>query len=146
GEAADVGLLEPDAAQVLHLAVVRQRLRQDDSVDAARRGAGDDVDHDARADLLRGRFVHERDVVRLGAGGQRVVGGTGRDGAAGGRVALRIAVERGRGHGEIVKLARLPVHVNRQRHSAVADDAESQLADGEVLRQNRPYGTERVGG
>jgi hypothetical protein len=120
-QAADVAALEPEPAEPVLRAVGRDRLRQADPVDAAGRGAGDDVDDDPRPDAVLGRRLEQVGIDPLGRGRPGRVMAFG---------------EQRRRLDEPVDLLRLAVHVDRQRDAAVADHGEAQLPRARVCRSN----------
>ena len=109
----DVAALEPEVAQRVLRAVVCDRLREVDAVDATGRGAGDDIDDDTRPDTLRVTGGQLREQVAIDLLGRR-------------RPGESLICERRRFH-KTLELLRRAVHVDRERCTAVEDDAESQL-------------------
>ena len=110
----DVATVEPEVAQRVLRPVVRKRLREVDAVDPTGRRPGDDVDDDTRADaggvatgeLRQQLAVHPLARRRRGAP----------------------AIGERRGLDEALQLFRRPVHVDRERRSAIEDDREPELA------------------
>jgi len=125
-ERTQVALLHPQPAQTVLAAVAGQRLGQEHAVDPTRRGARDHVDRHrqppgarrAGGQLVQHRVVGVLGVVPVDAGSERVgVLGAGRD---------RVVVGPGRAD-QLVQLLGHAVHVDRERHPAVADQRQSQL-------------------
>ena len=110
----DVAALEPEVAQRVLRPVVRKRLREVDAVDPARRRPGDDIDDDTGADAGGVATGDLRQQLAVHPLARR------RRGAA--TIGERRCLD------EALQLLRRPVHVDRQRRSAVQDDRESELA------------------
>ena len=115
----DVAALEPEVAQRVLRPVVRDRLREVDAVDPAGRGSGDDIDDDTRADPGRVATGELREQLAVDPLARRRRGGA--------------AVGERRGLDEALELLRRPVHVDRERCTAVENDREPKLADVAAL-------------
>ena len=110
-QAVDVGGLEPEVGQGIERAAGGDRFGQEDGVDAARAGAGEDVDEDPQLDLaLGGERFEESPVSPFAAAVFRFPGVVGAAGA-----------------GEPPHLLGNAVHIDRQADPAVADEGQTKL-------------------
>ena len=129
----DVGVLEPQVAQRLHRQVVAERARQHGAVDAAGRGARDDVDDHAQFDAAAD-LAQELEIDLLGVVFRIVaiacVEESSRSRAAG---TIRDGVQRARGAHQLEDLLADAVHVDGERDAAEADQRNAKL----LLAQDR---------
>lgn len=104
-------------AQLVLTEIVRQGLGEIDAVDAPCRRARDDVDHDSPTNprLALDRLEQGPVEVLRRAGVETILG--------------RVGIVCVRRNDELVKLLRYAVHVDGERHSPVADEAEPQFLD-----------------
>gem|GEM_PF-6883330 len=115
---ADVAVLEPQVAQRVLRGVPGDRLGQVDPVDPAGRGPRHDVDDHPRPHLVAVVQLPQPLPVEMLRGPLLE------------RVALLVLPERQRREQQLVDLLGDPVHVDRQRDTAVADEGEADLLDG----------------
>ena len=107
-QAVDIGIVEPEVGQGFQRLAGFDRLREENAVDAACTGAGDDVGHDAQADAaLRLDRAEQRAIDRLAAAAR-----------------LRIVMIGAAGAGQPPHFLGDAVHVDGQADAAVADQRE----------------------
>ncbi len=107
-QAVDIGIVEPEVGQGFQRLAGFDRLREENAVDAACTGAGDDVGHDAQADAaLRLDRAEQRAIDRLAAAAR-----------------LRIVMIGAAGAGQPPHFLGDAMHVDGQADAAIADQRE----------------------
>lgn len=128
----DVGRIEPQRGQRLERLAGRDRLREEDAVDAAGAGAGDDVDQNAETQTrLAFDFLQQRLV---GAPGRRIRQAF--DPIVKRRNIVAGPVECLARHGQSPHLLGDAVHIDGKADAAVTDESETKL-----LLPHRPIGS-----
>ena len=132
-----VGVLEPQVALRPHRQVVAQGARQHGAVDAAGRGARDDVDDDAQFDLAAD-LAQELEIDRLGVVLAVLRVGVVEERGRGAPAAIGDRVEPARGADELQDLLADAVHVHGERDAAEADERDAKLFFPHDVPGDRP--------